>query len=72
MLTKINIKRFRALLVALAVVVATNFAISVTQNFGAAKAISERPPVPKPRAISERPPVPKPKAISERPPVPKP
>ena len=48
MSNKSTFRRFRALMIALAVVIATNFAISVTQNVSTGKAVEERVNPPKP------------------------
>ena len=69
---KSQFRRFRALVITLALVIATNFAISVTQNFGGAKAVGTMPVVPKPKAVGTMPVVPKPKAVGTMPVVPKP
>ena len=67
-----NMKRFRALLLTLILVVATNFAISVTQSVGSEKSIlpQPKPPIPKSILPQPKPPIPKSILPQPKPPIP--
>ena len=67
-----QLKRFRALMVALAVVVATNFAISVTLNSATQKSVVRPPEPPRPKSVVAKPEPPRPQSVVAKPEPPRP
>ncbi|GEM_PF-4453227 len=69
---RLNLKRLRALLITLILVVATNFAISVTLNGSSGKSVlsQPKPPIPKSVLSQPKPPIPRSVLSQPKPPIP--